>query len=183
MDYRRESRCRRRCYDKFGFLILRLSVFSMINKNNNGRSKPFFHADHVGSFLRPGNLLEAWRRQENDEMTADEFRKEQNEAIREVVWLQEEVGLKAITDGEFRRDVWWSEFVAAIDGINVDRNDTSTPFQGNAVHPKANTHRGETSTPGRRHYGLCVRIPVRHHQRDSQDHTAGAQSLAPSVPG
>ena len=105
----------------------------MINKNNNGRSKPFFHADHVGSFLRPGNLLEAWRRQENDEMTADEFRKEQNEAIREVVWLQEEVGLKAITDGEFRPDVWWSEFVAAIDGINVDRNDTSTPFQGNAV--------------------------------------------------
>ena len=65
--------------------------------------KPPFKADHVGSLLRPPELLEARERKQRGEITAAELREVEDAAIRKAVALQEKVGLQAVTDGEFRR--------------------------------------------------------------------------------
>jgi 5-methyltetrahydropteroyltriglutamate--homocysteine methyltransferase len=71
-------------------------------------------AHHVGSLLRPAALREAWRRAEGDELRAA-----QDVAIRDVVAMQEELGLGVVTDGEFRRLSYWSRFVEQVDGLEV----------------------------------------------------------------
>src|SRR5436305_5157858 len=70
------------------------------------RSAPPFRADHVGSMLRPPALLAARDKHRRGELAADALKRLEDEAIREVVRLQEEIGLKAVTDGEFRRTLW-----------------------------------------------------------------------------
>ncbi|MEO8203365.1 MAG: 5-methyltetrahydropteroyltriglutamate--homocysteine S-methyltransferase, partial [Betaproteobacteria bacterium] len=67
------------------------------------RVKPPFRADHVGSFLRPQELLDARARHKAGELDAAGLRAVEDKAIREVVRLQESWGLSGITDGEFRR--------------------------------------------------------------------------------
>ncbi len=81
--------------------------------------KPSFHADHVGSLLRPRALKEAFRRHREGSLGDVEFARLQDEAIRSVVALQESVGLEAVTDGEFRRASYWAHFVDATDGLEV----------------------------------------------------------------
>ncbi|MQA13345.1 MAG: 5-methyltetrahydropteroyltriglutamate--homocysteine S-methyltransferase [Pseudonocardiaceae bacterium] len=80
---------------------------------------PPFHADHVGSLLRPARLREAFRAQEGARTTHVEFGSVTDEAIRDVVALQESVGLQPITDGEFRRSSYWAHFVEAVDGLST----------------------------------------------------------------
>jgi len=82
-------------------------------------SKPPFHADHVGSLLRPRELGAARARAEAGELTAAELRAAEDEAIRDVVALQEGVGLQAVTDGEFRRKAWHTDFLTGFDGIEM----------------------------------------------------------------
>ena len=65
--------------------------------------KPPFRADHVGSFLRPKELLDARERRRLGASTAAELRKIEDEAIRGIVKFQEDLGLQGLTDGEFRR--------------------------------------------------------------------------------
>jgi 5-methyltetrahydropteroyltriglutamate--homocysteine methyltransferase len=82
------------------------------------RTLPPFRADHVGSFLRPDKLHEA-RRQHGDGMiSAGQLRAVEDEAVREVVALQREAGLRSVTDGEFRRATWHMDFVYQIGGIS-----------------------------------------------------------------
>ncbi len=83
------------------------------------RSNPPFHAEHIGSLLRPDELRRAFRAFSAGEITADDFEAIQDRCIREVVAMQEGVGLQSITDGEFRRTSYWSHFVAAVDGLGV----------------------------------------------------------------
>jgi methionine synthase II (cobalamin-independent) len=78
-----------------------------------------FRADHVGSLLRPAELRRAFREHRDGTLGDDEFRRVQDEAIRRVVRLQESVGLRSVTDGEFRRASYWAHFVAAVDGLDV----------------------------------------------------------------
>ena len=59
--------------------------------------------DHVGSFLRPAYLLEAREQKAKGQITAEQLRTVEDKAISEIVKFQQDVGLKAITDGEFRR--------------------------------------------------------------------------------
>lgn len=80
---------------------------------------PPFHADHVGSLLRPAELTAAHRLLREAKLSPREFAAVQERAIREVVELQEQVGLQSITDGEFRRASYWSHFVEAIEGMTV----------------------------------------------------------------
>ena len=93
-------------------------------------SRPFFHADHVGSLLRPQRLHEARARFDRGEIGADALRAVEDACIREAIEMQESIGLPAITDGEFRRAVWWREFIVAIDGIAIGGPDTSAAFGG-----------------------------------------------------
>jgi 5-methyltetrahydropteroyltriglutamate--homocysteine methyltransferase len=76
-------------------------------------------AHHVGSLLRPPGLRAAYRRHRRGEIGDDAFRRAQDEAIRHVVALQEDLGLRVVTDGELRRASSWSQFVAAVDGLEV----------------------------------------------------------------
>ena len=93
------------------------------------QSKPFFRADHVGSLLRPQKLLEARASWKGGELTFEALQNIEDEAIREVVKLQENVGLKAITDGEFRRENWWIDFISQIEGIVISEPDVSSEFK------------------------------------------------------
>lgn len=83
----------------------------------NGR--PPFRADHIGSLLRPAALREAFRQFAAKAIGAAEFRTIQDDAIRDVVKLQEQVGLDLVTDGEFRRPSYWARFVALTDGFVI----------------------------------------------------------------
>jgi 5-methyltetrahydropteroyltriglutamate--homocysteine methyltransferase len=80
---------------------------------------PPFHADHVGSLLRPDALRRAFRAHAAGEIDGAAFGAIQDEAIRAAVRMQEELGLRAITDGEFRRASYWSHFVDGIEGLEV----------------------------------------------------------------
>jgi 5-methyltetrahydropteroyltriglutamate--homocysteine methyltransferase len=80
-------------------------------------ARPPFRAEHVGSFLRPRKLLEARNRRQSGEIGAEELRAVEDEAIREIVAYQEGLGLKSITDGEFRRTFFHTDFLEQLDGI------------------------------------------------------------------
>jgi len=80
---------------------------------------PPFHADHVGSLLRPRALTQAFRRAADGEIGREQFRALQDDAIRGIVDVQAEVGLPIATDGEFRRSSYWSHFVESVEGLTV----------------------------------------------------------------
>jgi 5-methyltetrahydropteroyltriglutamate--homocysteine methyltransferase len=92
------------------------------------RTKPPFRADHVGSLLRPRHLLEA--REQNAAGTIDDarLRELEDEAIRDVVRMQEEVGLQSATDGEFRRASWHMDFIYQLDGITKEAGHIAVKF-------------------------------------------------------
>jgi 5-methyltetrahydropteroyltriglutamate--homocysteine methyltransferase len=81
------------------------------------RTEPPFRADHVGSLLRPESLLDARAAHAEGRLDADGLREAEDAAIRDVVALQEEIGLQAATDGEFRRTSWHMDFIYQLGGI------------------------------------------------------------------
>ena len=81
------------------------------------RDKPPFRADHVGSLLRPPQLLDARERHAKGEIDDAELRGVEDDAIRDVVKLQEDVGLRSATDGEFRRASWHMDFIYQLGGV------------------------------------------------------------------
>jgi methionine synthase II (cobalamin-independent) len=89
------------------------------------RETPPFRADHVGSLLRPKELLLARDQRRQDRITAAELRAVEDDAIRDVVRLQEEIGLQTVTDGEFRRTSWHMDFIYRLHGISR----TTEPIQ------------------------------------------------------
>ena len=84
------------------------------------RTQAPFRADHVGSFLRPQYLLEARERKAKGEINAAELRKVEDRAIAEIVKFQEDTGLQAITDGEFRRTYFHIDFLEQVGGVKTD---------------------------------------------------------------
>jgi 5-methyltetrahydropteroyltriglutamate--homocysteine methyltransferase len=84
------------------------------------RTHPPFRADHVGSFLRPKRLLEAREKKAKGEISATELRRVEDDAITEIVKFQEDVGLKSITDGEFRRTYFHIDFLEQLGGVKTD---------------------------------------------------------------
>ncbi len=83
----------------------------------NGR--PPFRADHIGSLLRPPALRQAFRKHAAGEISDEAFRAAQDDAIRDVVRLQEDCGLGVVNDGEFRRISYWEKFVRLTRGLTV----------------------------------------------------------------
>jgi 5-methyltetrahydropteroyltriglutamate--homocysteine methyltransferase len=87
------------------------------------RSKPPFRADHVGSLLRPPALLAAREDKKAGRIDADALRRIEDDAIRDAVRVQEEVGLQAATDGEYRRASWHMDFLYQVGGVSkVEEN-------------------------------------------------------------
>jgi 5-methyltetrahydropteroyltriglutamate--homocysteine methyltransferase len=87
-------------------------------------SRPPFRADHVGSLLRPPELLRARDDFAAGRITADELRAAEDAAITEVVRKQQEVGLRDATDGELRRESWHMDFIYQLGGIQKVQDDT-----------------------------------------------------------
>src|SRR3954463_1550235 len=81
------------------------------------RDTPPYRADHVGSLLRPPALLKAREDFAHDRIDADALRAVEDDAIRDAVKLQEDVGLRSATDGEFRRATWHMDFIYSLGGV------------------------------------------------------------------
>ncbi len=87
--------------------------------SSGARKTPPFRADHVGSFLRPKFLLDARENFRNGAIDAAELRAAEDEAIRGIVKFQEDLGLRGITDGEFRRTYFHIDFLTQLEGVEV----------------------------------------------------------------
>jgi 5-methyltetrahydropteroyltriglutamate--homocysteine methyltransferase len=92
------------------------------------RTTPPFRADHVGSLLRPPELLQARDNAAAGKIDADELRAIEDEAIRRIVAKQEEIGLQSATDGEFRRASWHMDFIYELDGITKEAGHIAVKF-------------------------------------------------------
>jgi 5-methyltetrahydropteroyltriglutamate--homocysteine methyltransferase len=82
------------------------------------RTSPPYRADHVGSLLRPPELLRARDDHAEGRIDDEALRAIEDEAIRDVVRMQQDVGLKTATDGEFRRASWHMDFIYSLDGVS-----------------------------------------------------------------
>jgi 5-methyltetrahydropteroyltriglutamate--homocysteine methyltransferase len=81
------------------------------------RSTPPFRADHVGSLLRPPALKEAREAHKRGQINAAQLRAAEDAAVRDVVRLQEDVGLQGVSDGELRRGSWHMDFLYQVGGV------------------------------------------------------------------
>src|ERR1700674_2416363 len=95
------------------------------------RKMPPFRADHVGSFLRPLALLDARERTRKGELSRRQLREVEDAAIRDIVRFQEDLGLTAITDGEFRRTYFHIDFLEQLAGVET-KGGISMHFHGAA---------------------------------------------------
>jgi len=117
------------------------------------RTKPPFRADQVGSLLRPQHLLDARSKFDKGEISAGQLRSIEDDAIRHVVKRQEDVGLKSVTDGEFRRRSWHMDFICRIGGV------TSAGMQLRPFQNETGSVKNEIDLPkviGK----LCLKEPI-----------------------
>jgi 5-methyltetrahydropteroyltriglutamate--homocysteine methyltransferase len=100
----------------------------------SARPAPPFRADHVGSLLRTAPLKEARAKREKGEITSDTLKAVEDREIEKIIERQEDVGLKAVTDGEFRRAFWNYDFLGALSGVEAYLGERKIKFEG--VNPK-----------------------------------------------
>jgi 5-methyltetrahydropteroyltriglutamate--homocysteine methyltransferase len=103
------------------------------------RTKPPFRADHVGSLLRTAPLKDAREEAARSAITAAALKAAEDEEIPKIIRMQEEIGLKLATDGEFRRAWWHFDFFGMLDGVEIYELDHGIQFQG--VQTKAQSVR------------------------------------------
>src|SRR3954467_8837029 len=92
------------------------------------RTSPPYRADHVGSLLRPPELLEAREAHAAGRLDDEGLKAAEDAAIADAVRMQEEVGLQSVTDGEFRRASWHMDFIYSLDGISKAPGNLSVQF-------------------------------------------------------
>mgnify|MGYP005810163977 CR=1 FL=1 len=102
-------------------------------------TKPPFRADHVGSLLRSAAVKEARAKREKGEIDAAQLRAVEDAEIIKLIAKQEEIGLKSVTDGEYRRSWWHYDFLGALDGVEMVKVDHGIQFAG--VQTKAEAPR------------------------------------------
>jgi 5-methyltetrahydropteroyltriglutamate--homocysteine methyltransferase len=101
------------------------------------RTKPPFRADHVGSLIRPAELIAAREQAEKKEISEAELTRIQQAAIRDVVRLQEEIGLRLVTDGEYNRHSWHRDFMLKFRNVRMIPSKLTVRFhsaQGDRQH-------------------------------------------------
>jgi 5-methyltetrahydropteroyltriglutamate--homocysteine methyltransferase len=89
---------------------------------------PPFRADHVGSLLRPAALLKAREDRAAGRLSPEAFQEIEDAAVARVVALQEDAGLEAVTDGELRRGTWHTDFLTALDGVELTHSSYAVSF-------------------------------------------------------
>jgi 5-methyltetrahydropteroyltriglutamate--homocysteine methyltransferase len=108
--------------------------------------KPPFRADHVGSLLRPPELRDARAAHAAGSLDAGALRAVEDRCVRDAIDQQRSVGLRAVTDGEYRRAFWHFDFLARLGGVEMYESDQGIQFKG-----------GQTKA-----YGLKVTGPIRY---------------------
>jgi 5-methyltetrahydropteroyltriglutamate--homocysteine methyltransferase len=96
--------------------------------------RPFFRADQVGSLLRPAGVLDAREQFARGAIDAAALRAVEDAAIREVVAHQERVGLPVVTDGEFRRENWYADFIGGLRGVEIRAAQANPAFKDDPDH-------------------------------------------------
>jgi 5-methyltetrahydropteroyltriglutamate--homocysteine methyltransferase len=99
------------------------------------RTKPPFRADHVGSLLRSAALKAARGKRERGEISAAELAAVEDREIEMVIRKQEDVGLRSVTDGEFRRAFWNYDFLGKLNGVEAYLGERKIKFQGRQPKP------------------------------------------------
>jgi 5-methyltetrahydropteroyltriglutamate--homocysteine methyltransferase len=92
------------------------------------RTSPPYRADHVGSLLRPPDLLRAREDHAEGQIDDEALRAIEDEAIRDVARMQQDVGLQTVTDGEFRRASWHMDFIYSLDGVSKAPGNLTVKF-------------------------------------------------------
>jgi len=95
-----------------------------------------YRADHVGSLLRSDAVKAARKGHFEDKtVSAEELKAVEDAAIVDVIKMQEEVGLKAVTDGEIRRSFWHYDFMGGLTGLDLEERDEGVQFAGVKLRP------------------------------------------------
>ena len=111
-------------------------------------AKPPYRADHVGSLLRPEPVKAARKKfYEDHSIDAAALKSVEDEAIRDAIKLQEEVGLLAVTDGEIRRSFWHYDFMGGLTGLDLEERDEGVQFHGVKLRPVFPTITGKLDFP------------------------------------
>jgi len=100
------------------------------SRERAGSGQRVFRAEHVGSFLRPEGLVEARRKRQAGDISADELRAVEDAAIRDVVRRQEDAGIHAVTDGDYRRQSFHIDFLTSMKGIERKPSHFQQSFKG-----------------------------------------------------
>jgi len=112
-------------------------------------TKPRYRADHVGSLLRPAELKAARSAHfDSKSISADELAAVEDTAIRRAVALQEEIGLRAVTDGEYRRAFWHYDFMDGLSGLDLVERGEGLKFSGATLKPLYPTITAPLDFPG-----------------------------------
>ena len=111
------------------------------------RTTPPFRADHVGSLLRPPELLSARDDHTAGRIDDDELRAIEDNAIRDAVTLQTDAGLQSATDGEFRRATWHMDFIYQLGGLSQAPGDIKVQFRND--RESSNGRRRRSRSPRR----------------------------------
>jgi 5-methyltetrahydropteroyltriglutamate--homocysteine methyltransferase len=112
------------------------------------RSTPPFRADMVGSLLRTQPLKEARAKREAGVISSEALRAVEDQEIRAIIAKQEEIGLNAVTDGEFRRAFWHFDFIEGLEGVEgFWKEEGGVAFQGAMLKPRAQRVVGDLKFP------------------------------------
>jgi 5-methyltetrahydropteroyltriglutamate--homocysteine methyltransferase len=136
------------------------------------RSKPPYRADMVGSLLRTAPLKEARDKHHRGEISDADLRAVEDREIRAVINRQEEIGLQAVTDGEFRRAYWHFDFLEHLDGVTSVEADSGMHFKGGIGITKALRITGKVGFSGH---------PMIDHFRFVKDNTTRVAKM--TIPG
>ena len=99
-------------------------------------SPPPYRADHVGSLLRPASVVQARRKHfEEGSVSAQQLKEVEDAAIPQLIRMQEDAGLRAVTDGEARRSFWHYDFMGMLDGLDLEERDEGVQFAGVKLRP------------------------------------------------
>ncbi len=139
------------------------------------RNTPPFRADHVGSLLRPAELRQARACRQRGEIDPLELKAIEDRAIQDVIGKQESIGLRGITDGEFRREFWHIDFLNGLDGVESYAAERGIRFKGGETKPLGLRVTGKIGFSGH---------PMLEHFRFLKSHTTAAAKMtipSPSV--
>ena len=141
------------------------------------RTKPPFRADMVGSLLRTAPVKQARAQREKGAITAAQLKEVEDREIEKIIKKQEEIGLKLVTDGEFRRAWWHFDFFSMLDGVELYELDHGIQFHG--VQTKMQSIKVSRKDrllqpPDDR----ALQVPEGAHQSDAEDVHPGAEPNA-----